>query len=271
MNKITILGSGTSTGVPILGCPCRVCKSQDVRNKRLRTSALIQLWSGQNILIDASPDLRTQALTNDVDHMEAVIITHDHADHTHGMDDLRPYGYLSQKAMNVFTDKQCAETLREKFPYIFQREKIYKEKEILGGGIPLLDLAIIEKNQATILGEDFHFYPLPHGHTTSLAVRHGKMAYVIDCQSIPDEIVKILRDSRLELLIIDCLRFTPHQTHLHLDLTLDLIKAIGPKLAVLTHMGHELDYLELTSELLKRRVKNIIPAQDNQCFLYSRS
>lgn len=119
MNKITILGSGTSTGVPILGCNCQVCQSNDVRNKRFRTSALIQLHSKKNLLIDASPDLRTQLLQHKIDHIEGVIITHDHADHTHGMDDLRPFGFKAKKALPVYTDASTANDLTRKFPYIF--------------------------------------------------------------------------------------------------------------------------------------------------------
>src|SRR4051812_26680078 len=108
MNKITILGSGTSTGVPILGCKCKVCQSNELRNKRLRTSALIELSDGKKILIDASPDLRTQLLNTHTDNLDAVIITHDHADHTHGMDDLRPFGFKLGQAIPVYTDATSA-------------------------------------------------------------------------------------------------------------------------------------------------------------------
>jgi phosphoribosyl 1,2-cyclic phosphate phosphodiesterase len=124
MNKITILGSGTSTGVPILGCKCKVCQSNEWRNKRLRTSAVIETTQGKRILIDASPDLRTQLLREKIDSLDAVIITHDHADHTHGMDDLRPFGFQKKMPIPVFTDHKTTSDLKKKFPYIFDRKAI---------------------------------------------------------------------------------------------------------------------------------------------------
>lgn len=269
MNKITILGSGTSTGVPILGCNCQVCQSNDLRNKRFRTSAVIELPDKKRILIDASPDLRSQLLRADVKSLESVIITHDHADHTHGMDDLRPFGFKSGKSIPVFTDASAAKDLRRKFPYIFDRENYFKDKEILGGGIPLLELHITQPGKELILDQNFEFFSLPHGHENTLGILHRKMAYFVDCRKIPDETVDRLREAQLELFIIDCLRPTPHQTHLHLDLTLEYIQRVKPKIAVLTHMGHEWDYLKLIHELEKRGVKNTFPAIDGQSFLYS--
>lgn len=269
MNKITILGSGTSTGVPILGCKCQVCQSNELRNKRLRTSALIEFADRKKLLIDASPDLRTQLLNNNVDHVDAIIITHDHADHTHGMDDLRPFGFKSGKSLPVFTDASTAKALTIKFPYIFDRQNYFANKDVLGGGIPLLELHVTKAGPEKILGHDVTFFSLPHGHENTLGFLHSKMAYLTDCREVPEEALAILCDARLELLIIDCLRPTPHQTHLHLDLTLKYIDRIKPKLAVLTHMGHEWDYLGLIDELRKRGVKNTFPAIDGQTFLYS--
>lgn len=269
MNKITILGSGTSTGVPILGCKCEVCQSNEPRNKRLRTSALIELASHKKILIDASPDLRTQLLNSHIDMVDAAIITHDHADHTHGMDDLRPFSFKAGKALPVFTDAVCANALTKKFSYIFDRHKYFENKKMLGGGIPLLDLHVHEAGPVKILDQDFTFLALPHGHENTLGVLHSRMAYLTDCREIPEDSLQKLSDARLELLIIDCLRPTPHQTHLHLEDTLKYIDRIKPKLAVLTHMGHEWDYLDLIDELRKRGVKNTLPALDGQTFLYS--
>lgn len=269
MNKITILGSGTSTGVPILGCNCHVCQSNDPRNKRYRSSAIIELASGKRILIDASPDLRSQLLRHHVDTLDAVIITHDHADHTHGMDDLRPFGFKAKNSLPVFTDASAAKDLGRKFPYIFDRENYFKDKEVLGGGVPLLELEVIHPGPKKIMGEAFEFFALPHGHEDTLGILHQKLAYIVDCRKIPDETLRRLKGAQLEVLIIDCLRPLPHQTHLHLDLTLEYIEAIGPKTAVLTHMGHEWDYLNLLHELKKRGVKNTFPAIDGQSFLYS--
>ena len=269
MNKITILGSGTSTGVPILGCKCKVCQSNEPRNKRFRTSAVIETHDKKRILIDASPDLRTQLLANEIDSLDAIIITHDHADHTHGMDDLRPFGFKRGEALPVYTDAITSDVLRQKFPYIFDRDNYFQAKAVLGGGIPLLDLNVVGSADTKITGEHFSFVSLPHGHEDTFGVIHGKLAYIVDCREIPETVLKKLSDARLEILVIDCLRPQPHQTHLHLDLTLEYISRINPRLAVLTHMGHEWDYLDLVEELRKRGVKNTIPAIDGQTFLYS--
>ena len=269
MNKITILGSGTSTGVPILGCKCSVCQSNDQRNKRLRTSALIETDSAKTILIDASPDLRTQLLKTKTDTLDAVIITHDHADHTHGIDDVRPFTFRKKEPIPVFTDSYSTETLTNKYPYIFQRKKVFANKPIIGGGIPMLDLFTVKDQLQDICGEEFEFHSLPHGHGDSLCFRHKKMAYIVDCREIPEHVIKSFRDAKLEILIIDCLRFEPHQTHLHLDLALKYIEEIAPIKAILTHMGHEFDYLDLIHQLTIRGSKNVFPAIDGQSFLYS--
>lgn len=269
MNKITILGSGTSTGVPILGCKCLVCQSNDPRNKRLRTSILLETHSQKTILVDASPDLRTQLLNSGAGQVDAVIITHDHADHTHGMDDLRPFTFGKTEALPVYADTETSESLKQKFPYIFERKKVFADRPILGGGIPLMDLHPISSGHYTLLQESFEFHSLPHGHSETLSFRHGHFAYVIDCREIPDSVLETYRNAQLELLIIDCLRFKPHQTHLHLDQTLEYIEKIAPRLAVLTHMGHEMEYLDLIHQLELRGIKNVFPAIDGQSFLYS--
>jgi phosphoribosyl 1,2-cyclic phosphate phosphodiesterase len=269
MNKITILGSGTSTGVPILGCNCAICQSNDPRNKRLRTSVLLETEQAQTILVDASPDLRAQLLQTQTAKLDAVIITHDHADHTHGIDDLRPYSFKNSSPLPVFADAHACESLTIKFPYIFQREKVYSHKPILGGGIPLLDLHPITLGKRLIADEIFYFAGLPHGHGESLCFVHKKLGYMIDCREIPESVLTYFRDAKLEILIIDCLRYLPHQTHLHLDLALEYIQFISPKMAVLTHMGHEMDYLDLTRQLHKRGMGHVFPAIDGQSFLYS--
>lgn len=271
MNKITILGTGTSTGVPILSCNCKVCQSNDPRNKRLRTSTLLETSHKKTILIDASPDLRTQLLTAQTQSLDAVIVTHDHADHTHGMDDIRPFTFGRQEPLLIYTDAYSVNSLTQKFPYIFQRREVFANKPIIGGGIPLLDLTLIDSESQTIAGEAFAFYPLPHGHGDTLCLIHHKMGYIVDCREVPAPVLQKFRDAKLELLIIDCLRYQPHQTHLHLDLTLKYIEAIAPTTAILTHMGHELEYLDLMDQLVRRGIRNVFPAIDGQSFLYSNS
>ncbi len=269
MNQVTLLGTGTSTGVPILGCSCIVCQSNDLRNKRLRTSAIIHTSEGQRILIDASPDLRTQLLRQKVADLDGVIITHDHADHTHGMDDLRPFGFKKNASIPVFTSLETAQDLTRKFPYIFQTEIVFKEKPILGGGIPRLHLETVQKGKTRLLGEDFEFFFLPHGHGETLGLVHQKMAYFTDCREIPETILENLRAKKLEVLLIDCLRYTPHSTHLHLDLTLEYVEKINPARAVLIHLGHEIEYREILTRLRTRGIENVTPSFDGMSFYYS--
>ncbi len=230
---------------------------------------MIELPDKKRILIDASPDLRTQLLNSQVDSLDAVLITHDHADHTHGVDDLRPFGFKREKPLSVYTDPHCAQSLKGKFPYIFDRDIFFKDKAILGGGIPLLDLELIEEGTTKILGEDFEFFFLPHGHIKTTGLRHGKMAYLVDCESIPESVLRRLQEVKLDLLIIDCLRPKPHQTHLHFEKTINYIQMINPKTAVLTHLGHEWDYLNLIDNLKQHNIKNTFPATDGASFYYS--
>lgn len=218
-------------------------------------------------MIDTSPDLRTQLLRAQVDHVDAAIVTHDHADHTHGMDDLRPYTFIQKTSIPVFADEQTSRDLTRKFPYIFDRENLFKDKPILGGGIPQLHLERADQ-AAKVTDEPMEFYPLPHGHHQSLGIRHMGLAYLVDCREIPATVIDALK-GKIELLIIDCLRYHPHSTHLHLEQTLTYIEAIAPRAAVLTHMGHELEYLDLLHQLERRGVKNVFPAIDGQSFFYS--
>lgn len=269
MNKITLLGTGTSTGVPILGCKCHVCRSTDVRNKRLRAAALIETAKGKKILIDVPPDIRTQLLRQETNSLDAVVVTHDHADHTHGMDDLRPFGFISGHPVPVYSAPDAGKDLKRKFTYIFERDSYFKDKAVLGGGIPLLDLHEVTEGPHPIAGETVELLPLPHGHEDTFAVLHGRCAYVVDCREIPEKFIGRLRDAQLEVLVIDCLRYVKHSTHLHLDLTLEYVENIRPRLAVLTHMGHELEYLELLGELKKRGAKNVVIGTDGASFFYS--
>jgi phosphoribosyl 1,2-cyclic phosphate phosphodiesterase len=269
MNQVTLLGTGTSTGVPILGCSCSVCQSNDPRNKRLRTSAIIQTSQDKKILIDASPDLRTQLLRQQVHDLDGIIITHDHADHTHGMDDLRPFGYKKNASLPVFTTTETAQDLVQKFPYIFQSELVFQGKPILGGGIPKLHLEAVVSGKNSILEEEFEFFSLPHGHGETLGINHRKMAYLTDCREIPTATLETLRNKKLEILLIDCLRYAPHSTHLHLDLSLEYIEKINPARAVLIHLGHEIEYREILTRLRTRGIENVTPSYDGMSFYYS--
>jgi phosphoribosyl 1,2-cyclic phosphate phosphodiesterase len=230
---------------------------------------LLETNQDKTILIDASPDLRAQLLQLKTTKLDAVIITHDHADHTHGVDDLRPFSLKKSVPLPVYTDLYSLDSLTIKFPYIFQREKVFENKAVLGGGIPLLDLHPLLPGPNLVADEMFQIYALPHGHGESLAFIHKKFGYIIDCREIPDAVVDNFRDAKLEVLIIDCVRYEPHETHLHVDLALEYIQKISPRIAILTHMGHELDYLDLTKKLQRQGIRNVFPGIDGQSYLYS--
>jgi phosphoribosyl 1,2-cyclic phosphate phosphodiesterase len=247
--KINILGSGTSTGVPLLGCSCSVCTSDNPKNKRLRTSFYLQTKKGNHILIDTTPDMRTQLLRANIKTVDHTIITHDHADHVHGIDDLRAFCFgPPPRSIPVYTHSECNEALVTRFPYIFEKDYFNESKPVLGGGVPKLHMNLLKADgsEEEIAGDKFKFYLLPHGHHKSLGIVHGKLAIFIDCNTIPTPIVEELAKERIDLLIIDCVKEGVHKTHLTTRTAFELIKRISPKRAGLIHMGHGLDhnYLE---------------------------
>jgi phosphoribosyl 1,2-cyclic phosphate phosphodiesterase len=263
--KLTILGSGTSTGIPILGCNCKVCHSQDVKNQRLRTSALITTSQGKNILIDTTPDMRTQLLRAQVNHIDAVILTHDHADHVHGIDDLRAFCFKRNTPLPVFTYEKCAQRLTEKFPYIFNQKDFFKDRKILGGGIPKLSLNIINSpSSMEIESEFFDFFQLPHGYIQTTGFIWNKLAYIVDCQTIPEHIVEKLKERKLDLLILDCNGPTPHDTHLHFEQSILFAKRIGAKQTKLIHITHDFDHQQLIQLAEKSADASISPCYDGE-------
>jgi len=269
VNTIHVLGTGTSTGIPLLGCDCNVCRSTDTRNHRLRTSVVIENQSQQKVIVDTGPDLRTQLLNCKINMIDAAIITHEHADHCHGIDDLRPFGFIKKESIPVYTGTSCAEVLRERFPYIFDSKKVFGNQKPVGGGIPKLHLEELEcEKSTTILNMDFEFYELPHGRAKSLCFRQDKFAYIVDCSEVPDEVIKKLEEAQLEVLIIDCLRPLPHTTHLHLEKSLEYIKRINPKFAGLIHMSHYFDHQTLLKHLNDRGLENVKPLIDGERLTY---
>ena len=266
-NEVIALGTGTSTGVPMLGCNCAVCSSTNPKNKRFRASVALKTSNNKTIIIDLTPDLRSQLLVNGVSNCDACIVTHEHADHVHGIDDLRPLCFEREEGIPVFTWNNCAEHLSEKFPYIFQADQLFKFKPILGGGIPKLSLHTVH-DKAEVAGESFEFYLLPHGHTKSLSFIHQKLGYAIDCKTVPSQWIERLRKARLDLLILDCAKREPHQTHLHLEAAVEIARKVGAKETGLIHMGHELEHEQLTQELKESCDFNIFPLYDGQILTY---
>jgi phosphoribosyl 1,2-cyclic phosphate phosphodiesterase len=260
MNTITILGSGTSTGIPMIGCHCEVCVSSFEKNKRMRTSILLKTKKGNSILVDTTPDLRTQLLKNKIEKIDAVIITHDHADHLHGIDDLRPLNFGPQgKVIPMYTFDECAKEIRKKFDYIFE------EKDPMAGSKPMIDLFEVNKTGPTdILGENFYFYLLPHGPFKTLGFKYERFAYLIDISDLPENLIDDLKKENLDLLIIDCVQKRSHKTHLNVDKCFSLIKKISPKMAGLIHMNHELEHQWLESECKKHFSIPVFPVFDGQ-------
>jgi phosphoribosyl 1,2-cyclic phosphate phosphodiesterase len=245
--KVIILGCATSTGVPIVGCACPVCTSGDPKNNRTRCSVLVET-RGKNILIDTSTDLRCQALRHSIIRLDAVLYTHSHADHTHGIDDLRVYNFINRTSIPCYGNMQTIENIKNNFKYIFDGQGS-------AGGKPKLTL--------TTVSEAFDFEGIKvtpvevyHADWTIFGYRIGGMAYLTDCSGIPDWSWEKL--SGLDLLIISALRYRPHPAHLDVEQAVETAQRIKPGLTVLTHMGHELDYNTLSREL----PSSIVPAYD---------
>ncbi|MEW6143724.1 MAG: MBL fold metallo-hydrolase [Thermodesulfobacteriota bacterium] len=247
MMKVTILGSATSTGVPIIGCSCPVCTSANPRNKRTRCSVFIEV-RGRNILIDTSTDLRCQALRHGITKLDAVLYTHSHADHTHGIDELRVYNFVNKSPIMCYGNPQTIDNIKNNFKYIFDGVES-------AGGKPMLTLT--EVSEVFSLGS-VEIIPVDvfHADWTILGYRIGGMAYLTDCSGIPDWSWERLRD--LDVLIISALRYKPHPAHLNVEQAVEVARRLKPGLTVFTHMGHELDYDTLSKEL----PPSIVPAYD---------
>lgn len=231
--RVTFLGTGTSTGVPVIACRCRVCTSDDPRNRRLRPSILLE-WEGRRILVDSSSDFRQQALHHRIDRLDAVLYTHCHADHVMGLDDLRIYNFRQREDLPVYGSAATLEDIRRTFWYAFSETQE-------GGGKPQLALRPVEE-PFDLFGTRVEPLPLLHGTLPVFGYKIGRFAYCTDCNRIPEASMKAL--SSLEVLVIDALRPTPHPTHFSLPETLELLKDLRPARSYLIHMGHELDHAE---------------------------
>lgn len=244
--KVTILGCGSSAGSPIIGCQCSQCTSQDPKNHRTRVSLLVEVH-GKNILIDSSPDLRQQALREGITRIDAVLYTHDHADHTNGLDELRSFNYLAKDVIPIYGDPHTLQTLKERFGYAFQ-----PKPENLWYRPCLVPHAFVDKPVGDFLlfGIKISYYELGHGKSKTYGYRIGNFAYSTDCDAIPGHSFAALSD--LDLWIVDCLRYEPSYSHAHLDLTMSWINHVRPSQAILTHMSHDLDYQTLKASLPDR-------------------
>lgn len=238
--RVTILGCGTSSGVPMIGCKCDVCLSDDSRNKRRRCAITIQSEE-TTILVDTPPELRLQCVEAGIDRIDAVLYTHAHADHVNGLDDLRSFNTVQGQPVDAIGDAAVLERIRERFDYAFQPMDPDRR-----WWRPCL--SPIPMDGPFMVGEML-IKPIlqQHGRNPSFGFRVGDFAYSPDVNNFPPESLKALEG--LDVWIVDCLRDKPHPSHAHFEMTMAWIKRLKPKRAILTHMSHELDFLELASRL----------------------
>ncbi len=239
MIQLKFLGTGTSTGVPAMRCRCAVCQSKDPRDKRMRASALIREGdSGPWILIDCGPDLRMQLLREDSPDLAATVLTHTHYDHVGGIDDLRPYAFaMPDHHFPVYCREDVARDLRSRVPYCFEKHPY--------PGVPTFDIHIIdpEKDFFVPVGhKKVRITPLPvlHGKLPIVGFRCGSLAYITDCSTMPEDTLAKIRG--VDILVINALRHTHHNTHQNLLEALDVIKEARPREAYLIHMSHEMGF-----------------------------
>ncbi len=247
--KIIALGSGTSQGVPIIGCNCEVCQSEDPKDKRFRSSIFIE-HKNVNILIDIGPDFRSQFLHNNLQTVDIILVTHEHNDHIIGLDDIRAVNYTQQKSIPLFAEKRVIDQIKIRFPYAFS-ENPYP-------GVPKIDMNIIDENKFDFRGIEIIPLRISHGKLPILGFRIENMAYITDANYIaPSEIAKL---QNLDTLIINALRHEKHYSHFNLEECLEIISIINPKRAFITHISHNMGLSKNWIPLLPDKVR---PLEDN--------
>lgn len=238
-SKITFLGTGTSLGVPMIACQCPICHSSDKKDKRLRSSVLIEI-EGKNILIDAGPDFRWQMLRSKTLHLDGILITHEHKDHTAGLDDVRAFNWINSKPAQVYGESRVLMSLRQEFAYAFSESKY--------PGLP--EVILNEINEQPFIIQDIRVIPIRvfHHRLPVLGFKIGDFAYITDANQLPvDEYSKI---SGVKVLVINGLRYEPHISHFSIGEALDLIKELKPQKAYITHISHQLGlHREVNSNL----------------------
>lgn len=248
-NNLIFLGTGTSQGVPVIGCSCIVCRSNNKKDSRLRSSVLIQL-AEKNILIDTGPDFRHQILRQGVKNIDAILYTHEHRDHVAGLDDLRSFYYLTKEPISMYMTKKVNEALKKDYSYLFSKKEYF--------GKPKFDVTIINKSNSFYLF-DKKIIPIEamHYKLPVLGFRILDLAYLTDANSINETELEKLQG--LEILIINCLQKKPHISHFNLDQVLELINFLKPKTSYLTHISHNLG---LHDKIQKELPKNVYLAFD---------
>lgn len=227
--KVTFLGTGTSQGVPVISCECKVCKSLDFRDKRFRSSIHLEA-NGVSLVVDTGPDFRSQMLRAGIKRLDAVIYTHEHKDHTAGLDDIRPFNFSQQMDMPIFGRRQVLDQIQREFAYIFSAKKY--------PGVPQVDAIEITENPFQVNG--FSIIPIPvlHYKLPVLGFRFGDFSYVTDANYIPEESLKLLEGT--EILVLNALQKEHHISHFTLEEAVQMAQRIGAKQTYFTHISHRL-------------------------------
>lgn len=241
--RIVFLGTGTSQGVPVIACPCRVCGSDDPNDKRLRSSILIE-DHGSVVVIDSGPDFRQQMLVHQVKKLTGLVFTHDHKDHIAGMDDIRAFNFVNKSAVDIYASIPVQESLRREFPYVFEDLKY--------PGVPEVNLHTIEEAPFHVGGLQFMPLPVLHYRLPVNGYRIGDFSYVTDANYIPEETMMKLRGTKI--LVINALRHEKHISHFNLEEALEIINRVNPDRAYLTHISHQLGRNSEIDSILPPRV-----------------
>ena len=251
--RLTFLGTGTSFGVPVVGCQCRTCTSPDPRDQRTRHGALLELPGGR-LLIDTPPELRLQLLRERVSRVDAVFLTHLHADHLHGIDDVRVFSTRTGVALPAYVHASMVDDLNARFPYIFDDRVTVPE----GTTKPRIQLRTYESGKPfSLLGEEITPLRVPHGPTDAFGLRVGPLGYVTDAKHLPDATREALEG--VQVLVLNALWWgKPHPTHFNIEEAVDVAQELGARITILTHLTHRVDYRTLADEL----PDGIVPAYD---------
>jgi phosphoribosyl 1,2-cyclic phosphate phosphodiesterase len=238
--RLIFLGTGTSVGVPVIGCGCDTCTGTDPRDRRTRTSVVLGLPEG-TLLVDTTPDVRQQLLRERIGRIDAVLYTHDHVDHVYGLDDLRPLCFRSGRQIPLYCEERVERRIRRAFDYAFEAAPA------AGGGVPDVDFVRVGIEPFDLLGSRVVPLRLRHGPWDVLGFRFGNLAYCTDTNGIPAETWPLL--AGLDTLVLDCLRPTKHPTHFSLDEALAVARRVAARRTLLVHMGHEIRHADLAALL----------------------